>query len=139
MTDIISKEKRSWNMSRIGPKDTKPERIVRSALHKAGFRFRLHVPLPGKPDIVLSRYKTVIFVNGCFWHSHEGCKKAAVPKSNVEFWLKKLQRNVSRQSEVKKQLAEAGWKVIVVWECEVNDISSLIPKLIKEIRGCNSS
>lgn len=134
MTDIVSKEKRSWNMSRIRARNTKPEMVVRSALHKAGFRFRVHVAkLPGTPDIVLQKYRTAIFVNGCFWHRHEGCRRAYVPKSNVDFWLRKLERNVARQNEVTRQLVDAGWKVIVIWECEICDLTALLSRITGEL------
>src|SRR5450759_3948198 len=110
--DIISKEKRSWNMSRIRSKDTKPEKIVRSLLHRMGYRFRLHVQdLPGKPDIVLPRHKTVIFVHGCFWHRHPKCKYAYTPKSRIEFWSKKFEDNIARFRVVKKELVHIKWKV----------------------------
>jgi len=100
MADRLDKEKRSWNMSRIRGKDTKPEIAVRKMLHAAGFRFRLHVKdLPGKPDIVLPKWKTVIFVHGCFWHRHEGCSRCTTPTSNNEYWVKKFEKNVERDSK----------------------------------------
>jgi len=115
--DILSKEKRSWNMSRIRSKNTKPEIAVRSLLHRAGYRFRLHVNyLPGKPDIVLPKHKTVIFVHGCFWHRHAGCKFAYSPKSNIKFWEKKFRDNKKRDDLVNTELAQSGWKVIRIWE-----------------------
>jgi DNA mismatch endonuclease, patch repair protein len=130
MTDILCKEKRSWNMSRIRAKNTKPEMIVRSALHRAGFRFRLHVTtLPGKPDIVLPKYKTVIFVNGCFWHRHQGCKYAYTPKSRQQFWEIKFQKNVERHEKVMNELINLGWKVIVIWECEISNIENIISEI----------
>lgn len=120
MTDHLSEEKRSWNMSRIRWKNTKPEKIIRSLLHCRGYRFRLHrKDLPGSPDIVLPKYKTVILINGCFWHQHPGCRRATIPKSNRNYWLPKLERNVSRFYENEKLLKEMGWKVIIVWECEL--------------------
>jgi DNA mismatch endonuclease (patch repair protein) len=128
--DRISKEHRSWNMSRIKGKDTKPELIVRSLLHRMGYRFRLngkvskkYYPkgvLPGKPDIVLAKYKTVVFVHGCFWHRHEGCKDATIPKTRTDWWLAKLNGNVERDNKYQQKLKENGWKVITVWECETN-------------------
>jgi len=122
MTDNISKEKRSWNMSKILAKNTKPEIIVRSVLHKAGYRFRLHVStLPGKPDIVLAKYKTVVFVNGCFWHRHVGCKYTYTPKSRIEFWEEKFRRNIERDQFNKRSLEQLGWKVVTVWECETEN------------------
>ena len=118
--DKLTPEKRSWNMSRIRSKDTKPEMIVRSLLHRMGYRFRLHVKdLPGKPDIVLPKYKTVIFVHGCFWHRHKGCKYAYNPKSRVEFWQKKFSDNVKRFKTVEKELSKLNWQIIVIWECEI--------------------
>ena len=121
--DKLTKEKRSWNMSRIKGKDTKPEIIVRSVLHKNGFRFRLNrKDLPGKPDIVLPKYKSVILVHGCFWHRHPRCKFAYNPKSREKFWQKKFSDNVERDKAVKKELRKIGWKVIVVWECELKNI-----------------
>lgn len=120
MVDRISKEKRSWNMSRISGKNTKPELIVRSFLHRNGFRFRLHRnDLPGKPDIVLPKYGSVIFVNGCFWHRHPRCKYAYNPKSNIEFWVKKFDENVIRDKNNYSLLKKDRWKVILLWECEV--------------------
>jgi len=120
MADVHSKETRSYNMSRIRSKDTKPEMLVRKFLHKNGFRFRLHVKnLPGKPDIVLPKYKTVIFVNGCFWHGHTGCKYYVVPKTNTEFWLNKINTNVVKDERSINSLKILGWKVITTWECEL--------------------
>lgn len=128
--DIISKEKRSWNMSRIRSKDTKPEKIVRSLLHRMGYRFRLHVKdLPGKPDIVLPKYKTVIFVHGCFWHRHKGCKYAYTPKSRIEFWEKKFADNIARFKIVKNELTHLKWKVVVIWECEIKSNEKLEHKI----------
>lgn len=121
--DTISKEKRSWNMSRIRSKDTAPELAVRSLLHRNGFRFRLHVKeLPGKPDIVLSKYKTVIDVRGCFWHRHPGCKIATTPSTNTEYWLKKFAQNVERDRENEEKLKQLGWNVIVIWGCELKSV-----------------
>ena len=120
--DSLTKEKRSWNMSRIRSNDTTPELAVRSFLFRHGFRFRLHVKsLPGHPDIVLPKYKTVIEVRGCFWHRHPGCRQATMPSSNVEFWQKKFKRNVDRDKETEKQLNELGWNLIVIWECELKN------------------
>lgn len=117
--DILSKEKRSWNMSRIKGKNTTPELIVRSKLHRMGYRFRLHSnKLAGKPDIILPKYLTVIFVHGCFWHRHKDCQYAYTPKSRIEFWKKKFDDNVNRFKFVESLLKEKGWKVAVIWECE---------------------
>jgi DNA mismatch endonuclease (patch repair protein) len=126
MTDTISKKKRSWNMSRIRSKNTKPELAVRSLLHRMGYRFRLHKrDLPGKPDIVLPKYKTVIFVHGCFWHRHPRCKYAYRPKSRVNFWQNKFKENIGRDRKNQSELKRLGWKSIVVWECEVAKVQQL--------------
>ena len=118
--DIFSKEKRSDIMSRVRSRNTKPELKVRSALHKMGYRFRLHrKDLPGSPDITLPKYSAVVFVHGCFWHQHPGCRKATIPKTNREKWEQKLNRNIERDETAKNQLAAEGWKVIVLWECEL--------------------
>ena len=107
-------------MSRIGSKNTTPERIVRSFLHENGFRFRLHGKnLPGHPDIVLPKYRTVVEVRGCFWHRHPGCRQATTPSTNAEFWQEKFKRNVDSDRNTEKQLKELGWNLIVVWECEL--------------------
>ena len=120
MVDKVSKEVRSYNMSRIRSKDTKPEILVRSYLFSKGLRFRKNDKrYPGSPDIVLPKYKTMVFVHGCFWHLHDGCKYARMPKSNVEYWKKKLYRNRERDERNQKELEELGWKVITVWECEL--------------------
>src|SRR5215210_1330722 len=116
MTDVFTKAKRSEVMSRIRSRNTGPERAVRSLLHKMGYRFRLHgTGLPGKPDIVLPRYRTTIFVHGCFWHRHKGCQFCYMPKSRVEFWLAKFESNVQRDRKVKKLLKKQGWQVLTVW------------------------
>ena len=118
--DVHDKETRSYNMSRIRSVNTKPEEIVRKYLFSKGFRYRKNVStLPGKPDIVLSKYKTCIFINGCFWHKHEGCKYFVWPKNNAEFWKEKITSNVQRDAEVCEQLKRLGWNVIVIWECEL--------------------
>ena len=120
MADVHSKEVRSYNMSQIKGKETKPEVLVRKYLLSKGFRYKKNDSrLPGKPDIVLPKYKTVIFVNGCFWHMHKGCKYFAMPKNNAEFWREKLEKNVQRDAEEKAELEKRGWKVIIVWECEL--------------------
>ena len=118
--DVHDKETRSYNMSRIKGKDTKPEEIVRKYLFSQGFRYRKNDKrLPGKPDIVLPKYKTVIFVNGCFWHKHEGCKSFVWPKNNAEFWKEKIESNIVRDKKQYDELQNAGWHVIIVWECEL--------------------
>lgn len=122
MTDIKTPEQRSRNMAAIRGKDTKPEIIVRKYLFSRGLRFRVQVrKLPGTPDIVLTKYKTVVFVNGCFWHGHEECKYFRLPKSNVEFWREKIERNIERDRESMKALFDLGWKVVRVWECELRN------------------
>jgi DNA mismatch endonuclease, patch repair protein len=120
MTDVHDKNTRSYNMSRIRSKDTKPEMIVRKFLHSQGFRYRLHVKyLPGKPDIVLPKYKTVIFVHGCFWHGHENCKLNRIPKRNKKYWIPKIKNNKNRDYEDLNKLNLLGWKRIIVWECKL--------------------
>lgn len=120
MADVHTKKQRSYNMSQIHSKDTKPEAAVRKYLFSKGFRYRKNDSrLPGKPDIVLPKYKTVIFVNGCFWHRHEGCKYFVWPKNNAEFWKAKIERNVERDLSQHQDLKSLGWNVIVVWECEL--------------------
>jgi len=129
-----SKLKRSWNMAQIKGKDSKPELIVRSYLHGRGFRFRTNVnSLPGKPDIVLKKYNTLIFVDGCFWHRHKGCKYAYTPKSRKEFWRTKFRNNVKRDKIVNEELAKSEWNVHRIWECEINENNlDSIAKIIKQ-------
>ena len=132
--DIKSKEERSRNMSCIKSKNTTPEKIVRSFLHKNGFRFRLCVKdLPGKPDIVLPKYKTVIEVRGCFWHRHDCKKGQSFPSSNIEFWQKKFQNNIKNDLANEIKLEEQGWRLIVIWECEVKspDFLNVLPEQIR--------
>lgn len=120
MTDVHDTETRSYNMSRVRSKDTKPEMMVRKYLHGQGFRYRLHVAtLPGKPDIVLPKYKTVIFIHGCFWHGHKGCRYFILPKTRTEWWLQKIKGNQRNDQLHQIQLNVLGWKVITVWECEL--------------------
>lgn len=130
--DRLSAARRSWNMSRIRSRDTRPEQRVRSFLHRLGFRFRLHRrDLPGTPDIVLPRYGVVIFVHGCFWHRHSRCRFAYFPKSNVRFWTEKFQNNVNRDRLACRRLRQLGWRVIVIWECQAgND-----PKLARVLES----
>lgn len=140
MTDVHSKEMRSYNMSQIKGKNTKPEILVRKFLFANGFRYRLHdKKLPGKPDIVLSKYKTVIFINGCFWHGHQGCKKFIMPKSNVSYWQPKIQRNIDRDQLKCAELKKEGWNVLVIWECELKSdkINNNLNSLVKKINNCN--
>ena len=120
MADVHSPETRSFNMSQIKGKNTKPEEQVRKYLFSRGYRYRKNVSnLPGKPDIVLPKYKTCIFVNGCFWHKHEGCKYFVWPKNNAEFWKKKITGNVERDLRQQNELRLLGWDVVVIWECEL--------------------
>lgn len=128
--DTLTPEMRSWNMSRIRGKDTKPELAVRSLLHGLGYRFRLkNDQIPGKPDIILPRYKAVIFVHGCFWHRHADCRYAYKPKSKIEFWQQKFEANIQRDQKVSEQLKELGWHQLIVWECEIKDIDTLKKKI----------
>jgi len=137
--DQISPEHRSWNMSRIKGKNTKPELLVRSWLHRHGFRFRLHVKnLPGTPDIVLPKYRTVIEVRGCYWHRHPGCKFAYTPKSNLDFWNTKFIENVERDKSNTDLLNQLRWHVIIIWECEVLNYSfqkDLILKIQEKVQN----
>lgn len=136
MADKFSKETRSRVMSRIRSKDTKPEIIVRSFLFSKGLRFRKNDKrYPGSPDIVLPKYKTVVFVHGCFWHLHEGCKYAVMPKSNVDYWKKKLYGNKERDERNKIELEQLGWKVITVWECQLknNKLEKTLNELYAQI------
>lgn len=124
--DNLNKKQRRKCMLNIKNKNTKPEVAVRKALTKTGIRYRLHVSkLPGKPDIVISRRKTVIFINGCFWHQHNNCKKKAMPKSNMEYWKPKLEKNIKKQEEDIKKLKKEGWKVFIIWECETRNMDYL--------------
>ena len=124
-------EQRSRNMSAIKSKNTKPEIAVRKLLHSMGYRFRLHrKDLPGSPDIVLPKYKTVIFVHGCFWHRHENCKYASTPKTRKEFWENKFKANLKRDAEVQEKIKNIGWQSVVIWECELKDMKNLKLKII---------
>lgn len=128
--DRLTKARRSWNMSRIRGKNTTPEKVVRSLLHKMGYRFRLHgKDLPGRPDIVLKRYKTVIFVHGCFWHRHRRCKDCTTPFHRRAWWIRKLEGNSARDKKHTRALRSMGWRVLVVWQCETEDMCLLGSKL----------
>ena len=121
-------------MSRVRSKNTKPEVLVRSALHGLGYRFRLHQGnLPGRPDIVLPKYKTAIFVHGCFWHRHKGCPKTTTPKTRVDFWEDKFAANITRDRRNEEALCAAGWQVLVIWECETKDPENLGAKLLQSL------
>jgi len=141
MSDHLSPSKRSWNMGRIHSTNTKPELVIRSLLHRKGFRFSVHKKvLPGTPDIVLRKYKTVVFINGCFWHRHKGCKRATLPQTNREKWLKKFNQNIERDISNKNSLTEMGWKVITVWECEIKKepekvVQNIVEKLLSAKRA----
>lgn len=127
---------RSKLMSRVGGKDTKPELIVRKALHALGYRFRLHRgDLPGRPDIVLPRYKCAIFVHGCFWHRHPGCKKASTPATRIEFWQAKFAANMARDERNLFDLKALGWNVITVWECETRNVNEVADRLNAELQA----
>ncbi len=124
--DRISSKHRSWNMSRIRGRDTGPEKIVRSVLHRMGYRFRLHRrDLPGRPDIVLPKHNTVVFVHGCFWHRHARCRFAYTPKTRVRFWSDKFAENIRRDARTRRALQRLGWRVIIVWECQTGSTESL--------------
>ena len=132
-SEVIHKvsEQRSRNMSAIKSKNTKPEIKVRKLLHSMGYRFRLHSKdLPGSPDIVIPKYKTVIFVHGCFWHRHENCKYASTPKTRKEFWNKKFTENKKRDSEIQEKIKILDWRSVVIWECETKNIENLRDKII---------
>lgn len=132
MVDTLTPAQRSERMSRIRSTNTKPEVALRKALHRLGLRFRLHgTRLPGKPDIVLPKYRTAIFVHGCFWHRHEGCKVATTPKSNTAFWLDKFERNVARDAAAVVELQAAGWQVLVVWECDLRSPEKAAAKALE--------
>jgi DNA mismatch endonuclease, patch repair protein len=136
MVDRLTPERRSWNMGRIRGGDTAPERVVRSTLHALGLRFRLHRrDLPGRPDIVMSRWNTVVFVHGCFWHRHEGCRYAYTPKSRVEFWNAKFAGNVERDARAAATLRRKGWRVITVWECETASEAALKRRMQRLFAG----
>ena len=125
MSDTMTPEQRSRCMAAIKGKNTKPEMLVRKFLFSKGLRYRLHTGLPGHPDIVLPKYKTVVFVDGCFWHGHEGCRYFRLPKSNEDFWRTKIETNTARDHRVTTQLRDAGWRVIRIWECSLRDRASL--------------
>jgi DNA mismatch endonuclease (patch repair protein) len=136
MTDVHVPHIRSYNMSQIRSKNTKPEMTVRKFLFKQGFRYRLHDKnLPGRPDIVLHKFKTVIFINGCFWHGHEGCKYFVVPKTNTDWWLTKIMKNKNIDTESCSKLTDLGWKVITIFECRLKKgiLESTLNELVTNI------
>lgn len=129
--DKVSPEKRSWTMAQVKGRNTGPEKVVRSLLHRMGYRFRLQrADLPGKPDIVLPKYRMVIFVHGCFWHRHADCKRATTPATNIAYWDRKFERNVTRDAQNKTALKNGDWNVLVVWECELKDLATLQARLL---------
>ncbi|MEO8402971.1 MAG: DNA mismatch endonuclease Vsr [Chitinophagaceae bacterium] len=136
MADVHDKKTRSYNMSRIRAKDTKPEMLVRRFLHAQGFRYKLHdKTLPGKPDLVLPKYKTVIFIHGCFWHGHEGCRYYVVPKTRTEWWLNKINGNKANDEKAILALEKGNWRIFTLWECDLKPsnaektLSGLLKKL----------
>ena len=130
MTDHLTSKERSRNMAAIKSKNTSPEIKVRSLLHRNGYRFRLYNKnLPGKPDIILPKYNTVIFVHGCFWHRHTGCKDCTTPKTNKKYWTEKFNKNIKRDKYVQDELKQLGWNVIVIWQCELKEQDKLIKEL----------
>lgn len=132
--DFLKPHERSILMSKIGSRNTKPEKVLRSLLHREGYRFRLNVKdIPGRPDIVLPKFKTVILVHGCFWHGHNCHKGTTLPRTNADFWRNKINRNKERDHEIKSKLASLGWKVITVWECELKDRDAMINRLKGDI------
>lgn len=132
--DIVNPKRRSQIMARIRPGDTRPELAVRKTAHRLGFRFRLHVKdLPGRPDLVLRRHRTVIFVHGCFWHRHAGCASTTMPKTRVEFWEAKFKENVSRDARNVAALEAAGWRTITIWECETERNGVVERRLVEEL------
>jgi len=138
--DRLSKQHRSWNMSRIRGRDTKPEVAVRSLLHHMRFRFRLHAKdLPGRPDILLPKHHAAIFVHGCFWHRHKSCRFAYQPKSRTAFWTQKFKENVKRDMNNHAALSRLGWNVIVVWECELRDMETLAKRLESELADASGA
>ncbi|MBF0252561.1 MAG: DNA mismatch endonuclease Vsr [Candidatus Omnitrophica bacterium] len=136
MVDTVSKKLRSWNMSRIKAADTAPELRVRKVLHREGYRYGLHNKnLKGKPDLVFRKYKTVVFVNGCFWHHHKGCKRANLPKSNQEYWIKKIEGNIQRDKENRENLKKLNWTIVTIWECQTYSDKTIIRLFEKGIKA----
>ena len=140
--DKLSKEKRSWNMSRIRSKNTAPELAVRIYLFSKGIRYRVNVKIPGKPDIAIKKIKTAVFVNGCFWHGHENCKDSGIPKSNTKFWKTKIESNMARDRRNIELLTNNGWRVVTIWECELLKkadivLESLANDLLERLKSRN--
>lgn len=136
MTDKLSASRRSWNMARIRSRDTNPELAVRRTLHESGYRFRLHgSDLPGKPDIILPKYRIAIFVHGCFWHQHPRCIDCSDPKTNTKYWRPKLVANVKRDRKYRRRLRRLGWQSIVIWECQTKKAEQLRERLIRKLNS----
>ena len=136
MADKLTKARRSRNMAAIRSKDMKPEKVVRSLVHRLGFRFRLHQKdLPGTPDLVFPSMKKVIFVHGCFWHQHQTCREGRVPNSRQEYWIPKLTRNVERDAQHVLSLRKQGWKVLTLWECEIEKNGAIERKIVKFLKA----
>lgn len=138
MVDFLTPAQRSERMARIRGKDSQPELALRGGLHRLGLRYRLHAKdLPGKPDLIFPRYKAVVFVHGCFWHRHEGCKIATTPKSNTPFWIEKFEKNVARDTRVADSLKTLAWRVFVVWECDLTPtkVTDTVKELYMAIRS----
>ncbi|KVD51745.1 very short patch repair endonuclease [Burkholderia ubonensis] len=129
--DRLSPEKRSWLMSRVGSKNTKPERTVRQLLHRLGYRFRLHCKdLPGTPDVVFPKRRKALFVHGCFWHGHDQCRYARLPSTKVTYWSDKIAKNRLRDARNVEMLASEGWQVLVIWQCELKNVDLLVARLV---------
>ena len=138
--DRLTAAKRSWNMSRIRSRDTKPEKVARSILHGVGFRFSLNRrDLLGNPDIVLPKYRTVIFVHGCFWHQHRACAEASSPKTRKSYWTEKLAKNVARDRINKRELIRRGWRVIILWECMIEKKKTRVTNILKTIKTADGN
>jgi len=134
--DVFLKKKRSWIMSRVKGRDTKPELKIRSLVHKLGFRFRLgNRKLPGTPDLILTRFKKVIFVHGCFWHGHKNCRRAKLPETNADFWKNKIKKNKLRDTKDIKTLKTLGWKSLTIWQCELKNSLKVQIKLKKFLKA----
>ncbi|NMC44989.1 MAG: DNA mismatch endonuclease Vsr [candidate division Zixibacteria bacterium] len=136
MPDVFTKKRRSEIMARIGGSDTRPEKVVRSILFKMGYRYRLNVKkLPGKPDIVLPKYKIIVFIHGCFWHGHKRCKRGSMPRSNTLFWKRKIEGNRGRDVLVRRRLKGLGWRVLVIWECQLRNPERIANRLCQFIES----
>lgn len=139
MADIFDKKKRSAIMAAVKSAETKPEILIRKELFAKGFRFRKNVAsMPGKPDIILPKYKTVIFINGCFWHGHKNCKAAILPKSRIDYWSKKINSNIARDKKNIRLLRKLGWRIIIVWECKINNEVQLLRTINKITKFLNN-